>query len=159
MINSDTSLPYKLRKKTDNSLYSVSFSTEDILTHFRPMLHLRTNQVVGFTSKLFEKQLRKSDILSKNVTLPQVFLKYFASKNQLPGFYIGETLVENGLKINNLDSNKSHGHDEVSIRMVKSFVCRPLQIIYKPCLDRRMFPKRVEINLLSQYITKMINSW
>ena len=27
--------------------------------------------------------------------LPQVFFKHFASKNQLPGFYISETLVEN----------------------------------------------------------------
>ena len=32
-----------------------------------------------------------------NVTLPQVFFKHFANKNQLPGFYISETLVENGL--------------------------------------------------------------
>ena len=27
-----------------------------------------------------------------------MFFKHFASKNQLPGFYISETLVENGLK-------------------------------------------------------------
>ena len=27
--------------------------------------------------------------------LPQVFFKHFASKNQLPSFYISETLVEN----------------------------------------------------------------
>ena len=31
------------------------------------------------------------------VTLSQVFFKHFVSKNQLPGFYISETLVENGL--------------------------------------------------------------
>ena len=31
------------------------------------------------------------------VTLPQVFFKDFAGKNQLPGFYISGTLVENGL--------------------------------------------------------------
>ena len=34
----------------------------------------------------------------KNVTVPQVFFKYFASKNQLPGFSVSGTLVENGLK-------------------------------------------------------------
>ena len=33
-----------------------------------------------------------------NVPLPQVFFKHFDSKNQLPGFCIGGTLVENGLK-------------------------------------------------------------
>ena len=32
-----------------------------------------------------------------NITLPQVFFKHFASKNQLPGFYISGTLVKNGL--------------------------------------------------------------
>ena len=34
----------------------------------------------------------------KNVTVPQVFFKHFASKNQLPGFSVSGTLVENGLK-------------------------------------------------------------
>ena len=57
---------------------------------------------------MFEKHLWKSVILSKdashrpaslliNVTLPQVFLKQFASKNRLPGFYISQITVENGL--------------------------------------------------------------
>ena len=72
--NSDSSFPSKIISKTDNSLYSVKFSTENML---------------------------------------QI--------------------------INKLDSSKAHGHDEISIRMLKicdSSVCRPLQIIYKPCLDR-----------------------
>ena len=33
-------------------------------------------------------------------TLPQVFFQYFASKNQLLGFYISGTLVENGQSMN-----------------------------------------------------------
>ena len=37
-----------------------------------------------------------SCIFTENVTLPQVFFKYFASKNQLPGLSISGTLVENG---------------------------------------------------------------
>ena len=36
-------------------------------------------------------------IITQNITLPQVFFKYFASKNQLPNFYISGTLAENGL--------------------------------------------------------------
>ena len=28
-----------------------------------------------------------------------MFFKHFASKNQLPGFYLSETLVENGLRL------------------------------------------------------------
>ena len=46
--------------------------------------------------------------------------------------------------MNNLDSNKAHDHDEISIKMLKicgSSVCRPLQIIYKSCLDRGKFPQ------------------
>ena len=35
-------------------------------------------------------------IFTENVTLPQIFFKHFTSKNQLPGFYITGTLVENG---------------------------------------------------------------
>ena len=54
LINSDSSLLSKIIKKTDNSLYSIWFSTEDILK-----------------------------------------------------------------KIKNLDSNKAHGYDEISIRMSK----------------------------------------
>ena len=72
-------MPFEVIKKTDNSLYSVRFPTEDIL---------------------------------------QI--------------------------IKNLHSNKAHGHDEISIRMLKicgSSVCRPLQIIYKSCLDRGKFPQ------------------
>ena len=44
----------------------------------------------------------------------------------------------------NLHSNKANGHDEISFRMLKicgSFVCRPLQIIYKSCLERGKFPQ------------------
>ena len=32
------------------------------------------------------------------VTLPQLFFKHFASKNQLPGLSVSGTFVENGLK-------------------------------------------------------------
>ena len=46
-------------------------------------------------------------IFTENVTLPQVFFKYFASKNQVPGLSISGTLVENGLirttKLNRID--------------------------------------------------------
>ena len=54
---------------------------------------------------MFEKHLWNSDILSKDaghwsvviVTPPQVFFKYFANKNQLPGLSVSGAMVENGL--------------------------------------------------------------
>ena len=67
LVNSDSTLPSEIMKKTDNSLYSVRFPTEDI-------------------SKI----------------------------------------------INNLDPNKDHGHDEISIRILKicvSSICRSSEII------------------------------
>ena len=60
-------------------------------------------------------------------------------------FYSEKFSTENILKIiNKLDSNKAHGHDEISIRMLKirgSSVCRPLQISYKFSLDKGKFPQ------------------
>ena len=45
--------------------------------------------------------------------------------------------------INNLGPNKVHGHDEISIRMLKicgDSICRLLNIIFKTCLRRGKFP-------------------
>ena len=65
------------------------------------------------------------------------------------------------MAINNLDSNKSHGHDEISIKMSKLCgfsVFRPLQIIYKSCLDRGKFPRQwKKANIISVH-KKMIKS-
>ena len=45
--------------------------------------------------------------------------------------------------INNLDPNKAHGNDEISIRMLKicgDSICRSLRIIFKTCLRTGIFP-------------------
>ena len=39
-------------------------------------------------------------VFTQSVTLPQVFFKHFASKNQLSGLSVIVTLVENGLIVN-----------------------------------------------------------
>ena len=44
--------------------------------------------------------------------------------------------------INSQDSNKAHGHDLISIRMSKrcdEAICRPLNIIFKACLNTGKF--------------------
>ena len=38
-----------------------------------------------------------------------MFFKHFASKNQLPGFYINETLIENGSIKANISYGKNRG--------------------------------------------------
>ena len=45
--------------------------------------------------------------------------------------------------ISRLDPNKAHGHDMLSIRMVKlcgNSICKPLSIIFKDCLNDGKFP-------------------
>ena len=44
---------------------------------------------------------------------------------------------------NNLDLNKSHGHDMLSIRMIKlcgNSICKPLSITFNDCLKEEKFP-------------------
>ena len=45
--------------------------------------------------------------------------------------------------IRKLNVNKAHGHDDISIRMLKicdSVITEPLSIIFKNCIDCRVFP-------------------
>ena len=44
--------------------------------------------------------------------------------------------------IQNLQPNKAHGHDKISIRMLKicgSFICKPLERIFKQCIETGVF--------------------
>ena len=46
--------------------------------------------------------------------------------------------------IRSLDQNKAHGHDEISIRMIKlcaSSISKPLHLIFRNCLETESFPK------------------
>ena len=50
--------------------------------------------------------------------------------------YPGTTMIQN------LDHNKAHGHDPISIRMLKlccASTCRPLEIIFDQCLETATF--------------------
>ena len=45
--------------------------------------------------------------------------------------------------INNLDPNKSHGHDKIGVSMTKicsDSICRSLNISFKTCLQTGKFP-------------------
>ena len=59
------------------------------------------------------------------------------------------TFIENKIEkvIQNLDSNKAHGHDMISICMLKTCgnsIIKPLLIIYKNCLKKGCFPNEWE---------------
>ena len=62
--------------------------------------------------------------------------------------------------INNLYPNKAHGHDEISIRMIKicgNSSCRPLSIIFKSCLRTGIFPLEWKKPILFQFTKKVIS--
>ena len=43
-----------------------------------------------------------------------------------------------------LDPNKAHGHDEISIRMIKlcaTSIAKPLSILFRNCFENQCFPK------------------
>ena len=45
--------------------------------------------------------------------------------------------------INKLDANKSHGHDMISIRMLKicgKSICKPLKMIFQDCIENGVYP-------------------
>ena len=45
--------------------------------------------------------------------------------------------------IQNLDPNKAHDHDKISIRIIKicsKSICKPLQLIFSQCIDTGSFP-------------------
>ena len=45
--------------------------------------------------------------------------------------------------IQNLDPNKAHGHDQISIRMLKlssNSIWKPLEIVFNRCFEKSMFP-------------------
>ena len=49
--------------------------------------------------------------------------------------------------IKNLDPNKAHGHDMISIRMIKicdASIYKPIEIIFRSCLENGKFPTEWE---------------
>ena len=50
--------------------------------------------------------------------------------------------------IRNLSSNKAHGHDEISIRMLQicdKTACKPLYLIFPSCMESDMFPSQLKM--------------
>ena len=62
--------------------------------------------------------------------------------------------------IKKLDPNKAHGHDMISIRMLKlcgDSIWKPLEIIFKNCLKEGIFPNEWKKNNVVPIHKKMIN--
>ena len=78
-------------------------------------------------------------VIETGSTLPQF---HPLTQETLGTCIITEEIILN--LIRSLNSNKTHGWDEISIRMIlicDSSIVSPLKIIFQNCLDRGIFPK------------------
>ena len=53
--------------------------------------------------------------------------------------------------ISSLDANKAHGHDDISVRMLKicdDAIVEPLKILFVSSVNQAVFPSRWKIKLL-----------
>ena len=59
--------------------------------------------------------------------------------------------------ISNLDPNKAHGHDQISIRMLQicaKSICKPLHLIFSSCMESGIFPSEWKMaNVVPVYKT------
>ena len=77
--------------------------------------------------------------LINNSTIPNS-LNYVSSA-RLSSFCVNEEVILN--IINALNINKAHGHDGISIQMIKlcgKSIVKPLSVIFNNCIDTGIFP-------------------
>ena len=95
---------------------------------------------VNKKAKLFNDFFAKQcSIIENNSSLPSEI--YFWTNKTLSKIEFSEEEIYK--MIGCLDSNKAHGHDMISIRMLKlcgRSVCKPLKIIFENCLANGYFP-------------------
>ena len=82
---------------------------------------------------------KQCSIIDNSSELPSNFLK----KTDKSIFAITFTCNDIATLIKNLDPNKAHDHDMISICMLKlcgKSICKPLDLIFQSCMKRGKFP-------------------
>ena len=104
--------------------------------------------------------LVNDELISEFEVKANIFNKYFASQcttinnnsvlpstlnhltdDKLSSFNISSEVIFQLIK--NLDPNKAHGHDEISVKMLKLLtpsICKPLTLLFENCLTSGEFP-------------------
>ena len=106
-----------------------------------PLFH-GNKYVTDFKKKaeLFNSFFAKQcSLISNNSELPLNL--HYATKKRSNALSFSNNDIEK--MIQNLDPNKAHGHDKISIRMIKicgKSICKPLQLIFSQCIDTGSFP-------------------
>ena len=108
-----------------------------------PPLLVDNKLLTDFLDKanLFNNFFAKQCSLISNDSIVSVSIN-FVTRERLSS---SEFCVDDIVKIiRSLDQNKAHGHDEISIRMIKlcaSSISKPLHLIFRNCLETESFPK------------------
>ena len=95
---------------------------------------------LAFISYCYSNKVNQCSLLSNNSVLP-TNLPQLTSKCLDSIYFSSSDIVK---IISRLDPNKAHGHDVLSIRMIKlcgNSICKPLSIIFKDCLSEGEFPR------------------
>ena len=95
--------------------------------------------------------------MNNSSKLPSIFLK------RTDKFISSISFSSNNIAriIRELDPNNAHGHDMRSIRMLKickESILKPLEIIFKSCIEKGQFPNEWKKQMWFQSIKKIIAS-
>ena len=92
-------------------------------------------------SKIFNNYFaQQCSVINNNSTVPEKIL-YRTDASLAKIVFTADDIAN---IINILDSNKSLGHDNISIRMLKICgvsICKPLEITFRSCLNHGKFPE------------------
>ena len=83
--------------------------------------------------------MKQCSLISNSSELPLNL--YYITKKHLNTLNFSNNDIER--IIQNLDPNRAHGHDKISICMTKicsKSICKPLQFIFRQCIDTGSFP-------------------
>ena len=101
--------------------------------------------------------VKQCTVVPNSSKLPSVFIR------KTDKYLSTVTFFENEIKkaIRNLNPNKAHGHDMLSIRMLKicdDSLCGPLGLILQFCLENGKFPSEWKKQTLFLLIRKMTSN-
>ena len=140
-----TRLSHKLLdpKTSQKSYWSIlkTFLNNKKIPCIPPLLH-QDKFVTDFKEKanIFNNFFaNQCSIVSNNSELPVILTRKTHESLSTIDFSTNDILKI----IRNLDPNKAHGHDMISIRMIKicdTSICRPLKLIFQACLESEKFP-------------------
>ena len=129
------------KKRTDLSKNFKASLKQQKIPLIPPLFH-ENKFVTNFKEKaeLFNFHFATQCSLISNSSKLLSYIKYLTDNRLSLASFSHDKIAK---VIQNLDPNKAHGHDNISIRMVK--VCgpsiyKPLEIIFNQCLETGVFP-------------------